>query len=100
VLTSKRLSSVYTVADSIVDRIQIHITGTSGAYIDQLTLSDVQAWNGEAYFSRMKVGNLTMNNTSQVGDGSGVDSASCYFDSSVLARNIANTIQDKPIKVQ
>jgi len=100
VLTSKRLSSVYTVADSIVDRIQIHITGTSGAYIDQLTLSDVQAWNGEAYFSRLKVGSLTMNNTSKIGDGSGVDSASCYFDSSVLARNISNTIQDKPIKVQ
>jgi len=100
VLTSKRLSSVYTVADSIVDRIQIHITGNSGAYIDQLTLSDVQAWNGEAYLSRLKVGNLTMNNSSQIGDGSGVDSASCHFDSSVLARNIANTIQDKPIKVQ
>jgi hypothetical protein len=100
VLTSKRLSSVYTVSDSIVDRIQIHITGNSGAYIDQLTLSDVQAWNGEAYLSRMKVGNLTMNNTSQIGDGSGQDSASCHFDSSVLARNIANTIQDKPIKVQ
>ena len=100
VLTSKRLSSVYTVADSIVDRIQIHITGTTGAYIDQLTLSDVQAWNGEAYFSRLKVGNLTMNNTSQIGDGSGVDSASCYFDPSVLVRNAVNTIQDKPIKVQ
>jgi hypothetical protein len=100
VLTSKRLSSTYTVSDSIVDRIQIHITGTTGAYIDQLTLSDVQAWNGEAYFSRMKVGNLTMNNTSKIGDGSGQDSASCYFDSSVLARNVVNTIQDKPIKVQ
>ena len=100
VLTSKRLSSTYTVSDSIVDRIQIHITGTTGAYIDQLTLSDVQAWNGEAYFSRLKVGSLTMNNTSKIGDGSGVDSASCYFDSSVLVRNAANTIQDKPIKVQ
>ena len=100
VLTSKRLSSVYSVSDAIVDRIQIHITGTSGAYIDQLTLSDVQAWNGEAYFSRLKVGTLTFNNTSQIGDGSGVDSASCVIDSSVLARNIANTIQDKPIKVQ
>jgi hypothetical protein len=100
VLTSKRLSSTYTVSDSIVDRIQIHITGTSGAYIDQLTISDVQAWNGEAYFSRLKVGNLTFNNTSKIGDGSGVNSASCYFDSSVLARNITNTIQDRPIKVQ
>jgi hypothetical protein len=100
VLTSKRLSSVYSVSDSVVDRIQIHITGTSGAYIDELTISDVQAWNGEAYFSRLKVGNLTMNNTSKIGDGSGVDSASCYIDSSVLARNITNTIQDRPIKVQ
>jgi len=100
VLTSKRLSSEYSVSDSVVDRIQIHITGTSGAYIDQLTLSDVQAWNGEAYLSRLKVGQLTMNNTSKIGDGSGVDSASCYFDSSVLARNVVNTIQDKPIKVQ
>jgi hypothetical protein len=100
VLTSKRLSSVYSVSDSIVDRIQLHITGTSGAYIDQLTITDVQAWNGEAYFSRLKVGSLTMNNTSQIGDGSGVDSASCYFDSSVLARNVVNTIQDKPIRVR
>ena len=100
VLTSKRLSSVYSVSDSIVDRVQIHITGLSGAYIDQLTISDVQAWNGEAYFSRLKVGTLTFNNTSQIGDGSGVDSASCYFDSSVLARNVVNTIQDRPIKVQ
>ena len=100
VLTSKRLSSVYSVSDSIVDRIQIHITGTSGAYIDQLTISDVQAWNGEAYFSRLKVGTLTFNNTSQIGDGSGIDSASCDFASSVLARNVVNTIQDRPIKVQ
>ena len=100
VLTSKRLSSEYSVTDSVVDRIQIHITGTSGAYIDQLTLSDVQAWNGEAYFSRLKVGNLTFNNTSEIGDGSGVDSASCHIDSSVLARNVVNTIQDKPIRVR
>ena len=40
VLTSKRLSSVYTVADSIVDRIQIHITGTSVSYT-HLTLPTI-----------------------------------------------------------
>jgi hypothetical protein len=100
VLTSKRLSSVYSVSDSIVDRIQLHITGTSGAYIDQLTITDVQAWNGEAYFSSLNVGSLTMNNTSQIGDGSGVDSASCHIDSSVLVRNVVNTIRDEPIRVQ
>jgi hypothetical protein len=100
VLTSKRLSSVYSVSDSIVDRIQLHITGSSGAYIDQLTITDVQAWSGEAYLSRMKIGNMTINNSNKVGDGSGVDSASCQFESSVAARNITNTIQDRPIKVQ
>ena len=100
VLESERLSSVYEVNDSIVDKIQIHITGTSGAFIENLILDNVDAWNGEAYFSRLKVGNLTINNSNKVGDGSGVDSASCQFEPNVAARNITNTIQDRPIKVQ
>jgi hypothetical protein len=100
VLESERLSSVYEVNGSITDRIQIHITGNSGAFIENLILDNVDAWNGEFYLSRMKIGTATMNNSNLIGDGSGVDSASCYFDSSVLARNITNTIQDRPIKVQ
>ena len=100
VLESERLSSVYEVSDSIVDRIQIHITGNSGAFVENLVLDNVDAWNGQAYFSRLKIGNLTINNSNKVGDGSGVDSASCQFESNVAARNITNTIQDRPIKVQ
>ncbi len=100
VLESERLSSVYEVDGSVVDRIQIHITGTSGAFVENLILDNVDAWNGEAYFSRLKVGNLTMNNSNKVGDGSGVDSASCNWEPNVAARNITNTIQDRPIKVQ
>jgi hypothetical protein len=100
VLESERLSSVYEVNDSVVDRIQIHITGTSGAFVENLILDNVDAWNGEAYFSRLKIGNMTMNNSNKVGDGSGVDSASCQFEPNVAARNITNTIQDRPIKVQ
>ena len=100
VLESERLSSVYEVDGSVVDRIQIHITGTSGAFVENLILDNVDAWNGEAYFSRLKVGNLTINNSNKVGDGSGVDSASCQFEPNVAARNITNTIQDRPIKVQ
>jgi hypothetical protein len=100
VLESERLSSVYEVNGSITDRIQIHITGNSGAFVENLILDNVDAWNGEALFSRMKVGSATFNNSNKVGDGSGVDSASCLIDSSVAARNITNTIQDRPIKVQ
>jgi len=99
-LESERLSSVYEVNGSIVDKIQIHITGNSGAFVENLILDNVDAWNGEAYFSRLKIGSATFNNSVIVGDGSGVDSASCLIDSSVNARNITNTIQDRPIKVQ
>ena len=100
VLESERLSSVYEVDGSIVDRIQIHITGNSGAFVENLILDNVDAWNGEMYLSRRKIGAATMNNSNLVGDGSGVDSASCSYESTVNARNITNTIQDRPIKVQ
>jgi hypothetical protein len=100
VLESERLSSVYEVDGSIVDRIQIHITGNSGAFVENLILDNVDAWNGEFYLSRMKIGTATFNNSNLVGDGSGVNSASCSYESSVNARNITNTIQDRPIKVQ
>ena len=101
VLTSERLSSEYIVGpDAVVDRIQIHITGANGAYVENLILDGLKAWNGQMFLSRLKVGTLTIGSTNLIGDGSGVDSASCNFDSSVLARNITNTIQDRPIKVQ
>ena len=100
VLESERISSVYEVNGSVVDRIQIMITGNSGAFVENLILDNLDAWSGEMYLSRMKIGTMTINNSNKVGDGSGVDSASCVIDSSVLARNITNTIQDRPIKVQ
>jgi hypothetical protein len=100
VLESERLSSVYEVNGSIVDRIQIHITGNSGAFVENLILDNVDAWAGEAYLSRMKIGTATMNNSNLVGDGSGVDSSSCSYESSVNVRNLTNSIQDRPIKVQ
>jgi hypothetical protein len=100
VLESERISSVYEVSGSVVDRIQIHITGNSGAFVENLILDNVDAWSGQLFLSRMKVGTMTINNSNKVGDGSGVDSASCQFEPSVAARNITNTIQDRPIKVQ
>ena len=100
VLQSERLSSSYIVDGSIVDRIQIYITGNSGAFIDHLILDNVDAWAGEMYLSRMRIGTMTMNNTNQIGDGSGINSASAIWEASVEARDVTNTIQDRPIKVQ
>ena len=99
-LSSERLASVYEVDSTIVDRIQIHITGNNGAYVDNLIIENLDAWNGAASFDRMKIGTATINNTNRVGDGTGVDSASCVVNSSVSARVINNTMQDRPIKVR
>ena len=99
-LSSERLASVYEVDSTIVDRIQIHITGNNGAYVDNLIIDNLDAWNGAASFDRMKIGTATINNSNRVGDGTGVDSASCVVNSSVSARVINNTMQDRPIKVR
>jgi hypothetical protein len=99
-LSSERLASVYEVDSTIVDRIQIHITGNNGAYVDNLIIDNLDAWNGAASFDRMKIGTATINNSNRVGDGTGVDSASCVIGSSVSSRIINNTMQDRPIKVR
>ena len=100
VLSSERLSSEYLVDGSVVDRIQIHITGTKGAFVDQLVISGVKAHTGSLSLGRMKIGTATMNNTNLIGDGSGIDSASCVYDSSTEIRNLTNSIVDTPILVQ
>ena len=99
-LSSERQSSVYEVDGSIVDKVQLHITGNSGAYVQHLILDNVDAWKGSLSFDRMKVGTATMNNSNRVGDGSGVDSASCVIQPSVSARVINDTMQDRPITVR
>ena len=99
-LSSERQSSVYEVDGSIVDKVQIHITGNNGAYVNHLIIENVDAWKGAAYFDRLKVGTATINNSNRVGDGTGVDSASCTFHPSVSARVINDTMQDRPITVR
>jgi len=99
-LSSERLSSVYEVDSTIVDRIQIHITGNNGAYVENLIIENLDAWNGAAFFDRLKIGTATINNSNRIGDGTGVDAASCVVNPSVSARVINNTIQDRPIAVR
>ena len=99
-LSSERQSSVYEVDGSIVDKVQLHITGNSGAYVNHLILDNVDAWKGSLSFDRMKVGTATVPNSNRVGDGSGVDSASCVIHPSVSARVINDTMQDRPITVR
>jgi len=99
-LSSERLASVYEVDSTIVDRIQIHITGNNGAYVENLIIDNLDAWAGAAFFDRMKIGTVSINNSNRIGDGTGIDSASCVVNPSVSARVVNNTIQDRPIAVR
>jgi len=99
-LSSERQSSVYEVDSTITDKIQIHITGNNGAYVDHLIIENLDSWKGAAFFDRLKIGTATINNSNRVGDGSGVDSASCVIHPSVSARVINDTMQDRPILVR
>ena len=99
-LSSERQSSVYEVDGSIVDKVQLHITGNSGAYVNHLILDNVDSWKGSLSFERMKIGTATINNSNRTGDGTGVDAASCVIHPSVSARVINDTMQDRPITVR
>ncbi len=98
-LSSERGSSTYE-ASNIVDKTEIFITGNSGAYINNLILDNYDAWNGAAYLSRIKASVVNIDNSNRIGDGSGIDDASCEVKSSVKARHVNSTIQDRPIKVR
>ena len=98
-LSSERGSSTYE-ASNIVDKTEIFITGNNGAYINNLILDNYDAWNGAAYLERIKASTVTIDNSNRIGDGSGIDDASCEVKSSVKARHVNSTIQDRPIKVR
>jgi hypothetical protein len=100
VLASERLSSEYLVDNSVVDRVQVFITGPSGAYVNQLILSGVKAHTGSLNLNRMRIGSLTMGSSNLIGDGSGVDAASCIVQSSTEVKDVSNSITDTPILVQ
>ena len=98
-LKSERGASVYE-ASEIVDRVQILIMGNKGAVVDNLIISNFQAWSGSAFFDRVKVGVLNAGNSVRVGSGDGIEIPDCLIYGSVKARNVNSTIQDRPIHVR
>ena len=100
VIDSDRGSGSYVAQDSTVDRVVINLNGDNGATIGELIVDDVDASVGAWDFDYLKVGTLTMGNTNQFGDGSGINSASAVFNDTVKSRSITDNLVDTPIKVQ
>ena len=100
VIDSDRGAGTYVVEDSVVDRIIITTNGDDGAYIGEIIIDNVDASVGAWDWDYLKVGILTMDNTNKFGNGTGINSASAVFNSTVKARSITSNLIDTPIKVQ
>ena len=100
VIDSDRGAGTYIVEDSVVDRIVIYTTGDDGAYIGEIIVDNVDASVGAFDFDYLKIGILTMDNTNKFGNGTGINSASAVFNTTVKARSITDNLVDTPITVK
>jgi hypothetical protein len=100
VIDSDRGAGTYIAENSVVDRILITLQGDSGAYIGEIVVDNVDASVGNWDFDYLKIGTLTMNNTNVFGNGTGINSASAVFNSTIKARSITDNTVDTPLTVQ
>jgi len=100
IIDSDRGAGTYIVENSRVDRIIITTNGDDGASIGEIVVDNVKASVGAWDFDYLKIGTLTMDSSNKFGNGTGIDSASAVFNSTVKARVITDNLVDTPIKVQ
>jgi hypothetical protein len=100
VVDSDRGSGSYVVEDSVVDRIILNTNGDTGATIGEILIDNVDASVGAWDWDHIKAGCIVFESTNQFGDGSGINSASAVFNSTVKARVITDNLVDTPITVK
>jgi hypothetical protein len=100
IIDSDRGSGTYVAENSVVDRIVINTNGDTGAFIGEIIVDNVTTTTGAWDFDYMKIGILTMDNTNKFGNGTGINSASAVFNSSIKSRSITDNLVDTPLKIQ
>ena len=99
-IESDRGSGTYTAEDSHVDRVILQINGANGASIGRLEIDNVDASVGAWDWDYIKAGSLTMDSTNQIGNGTGINSASATWGTGISARAITDNLVDTPISVR
>ena len=99
VIDSDRGAGTYIAADSTVDRVIINTVG-GDATIGEILIDDVDSSVGGWNWDFIKAGCIVMENTNKFGDGSGINSASAVFNSTVKARAITDNLVDTPTSVK
>jgi len=100
IIDSDRGSGTYVAENSVVDRIVINTNGDTGAFIGEIIVDNVTTTMGAWDFDYMRIGILTMDNTNKFGNGTGINSASAVFNSTIKARSITDNLVDTPLKIQ
>ena len=99
VIDSDRGAGTYVASDSTVDRVIINTVG-GGATIGEILIDDVDSSVGGWNWDFIKAGCIVLEATNTFGDGSGINSASAVFNSTVKARVITDNLVDTPVSVK
>jgi len=99
VIDSDRGAGTYIASDSTVDRVIINTVG-GDATIGEILIDDVDSSVGGWNWDFIKAGCIVLEATNTFGDGSGINSASAVFNSTVKARVITDNLVDTPVSVK
>jgi hypothetical protein len=99
VIDSDRGAGTYIAADSTVDRVIINTVG-GDATIGEILIDDVDSSVGGWNWDFIKAGCIVLEASNTFGDGSGINSASAVFNSTVKARSIVDNLVDTPVSVK
>jgi len=102
IVDSDRGTGTFVAADSVVDKIVIDLNGDAGAYIGEIIIDDVDSSVGSWDWDYVVAGSLVIESNVQIGDGSGIDSASALFgvNGDFKARVVNDSIVDTPLNVR
>ena len=99
VIDSDRGAGTYIAENSTVDRIIISTVG-GDATIGEILIDDVDSSVGGWNWDFIKAGCIVLEATNTFGDGSGINSASAVFNSTIKARVITDNLVDTPVSVR
>jgi len=99
VIDSDRGAGTYIAENSTVDRIIISTVG-GDATIGEILIDDVDSSVGGWNWDFIKAGCIVLEATNTFGDGSGINSASAVFNSTIKARSIVDNLVDTPVSVR
>ena len=99
VIDSDRGAGTYVAADSHVDRVIINTVG-GDATIGEILIDDVDSSVGGWNWDYIKAGCINLENTNKFGNGTGINTASAVFNSTVKARTITDNLVDVPTSIK